>query len=84
MQEQDFVFRQAQTYTTSFVAGVWVFLPAGDGGWEPAGEGLKADDNNKINTAAVDLVWFLIAHPLAPVLVHEVSIEPGRATISTG
>jgi hypothetical protein len=83
MQEQDFVFRQAQTYTTSFPVCAWVFLPAGDGGWEPPDEGITADNNNKIKTAAVDLVWFLMAYPLTPVLVHEVSIQPGRATIST-
>jgi hypothetical protein len=83
MQEQDFVFRQAQTYTILSLVCVLVCLPAGDGVSEPPGEGITADNNNKINTAAVDLVWFLMDYPLAAVLVYEVSIEPARATIST-
>jgi hypothetical protein len=43
----------------------WVCLLLGGGVWEPPGEGTRADNNNRTNIAAVDLVCLIILNPPA-------------------
>jgi hypothetical protein len=56
MQEQDFVFRQAQTYTKLLLPCAWLGVAVGGGFCEPPGDGIQANINNKTKSAAVDLV----------------------------